>query len=57
MAALANLFGGLLLASSGAHRRQTRLLKYLIALGAGFHAGGNLYRDAPGVSQLVDLNW
>src|SRR2546421_780329 len=36
LAALANLAGGLLLASSGAHRRETRLLKYLIALGAGF---------------------
>src|SRR5258706_931269 len=36
LAALANLSGGLLLASSGAHRRETRLLKYLIALGAGF---------------------
>src|SRR5258707_9560637 len=36
LAALANLVGGLLLASSGAHRRETRLLKYLIALGAGF---------------------
>src|SRR5258708_32139077 len=35
LAALANLAGGLLLASSGAHRRETRLLKYLIALGAG----------------------
>ena len=35
LAALANLAGGLLLASSG-HRRETRLLKYLIALGAGF---------------------
>jgi zinc transporter ZupT len=36
LAALANLFGGLLLASSGAHRRGTKLLKYLVALGAGF---------------------
>jgi zinc transporter ZupT len=36
LAALANLAGGLLLASSGAHGRETRLLKYLIALGAGF---------------------
>src|SRR5256714_3340050 len=36
LAALANLAGGLLLASSGAYRREARLLKYLIALGAGF---------------------
>src|SRR5260370_14308316 len=36
LAALANLFGGLLLASSGAHRREAKLLKYLVALGAGF---------------------
>src|SRR3989442_11328866 len=36
LAALANLAGGLLLASSGARRRETRLLRYLIALGAGF---------------------
>src|SRR5258708_26583265 len=36
LAAVANLFGGLLLGSSGAHRRESRLLKYLIALGAGF---------------------
>ena len=36
MAALANLLGGLLIASSGARRRDERFLKYLIALGAGF---------------------
>src|SRR5215510_5088363 len=36
LAALANLIGGLLLASSGAHRREAKLLKYLVALGAGF---------------------
>src|SRR2546423_677737 len=36
LAALANLAGGLLLASSGAYRREAKLLKYLIALGAGF---------------------
>jgi zinc and cadmium transporter len=36
LAALANLIGGLMLASSGAHRLNERLLKYLIALGAGF---------------------
>jgi zinc and cadmium transporter len=36
LAALANLAGGLLLASSGAHRRDDRFLKYLVALGAGF---------------------
>src|SRR5882724_57336 len=36
LAALANLAGGLLLASSGAYRSEARLLKYLVALGAGF---------------------
>lgn len=36
LAALANLGGGLLIASSGAYRRETKLLKYLVALGAGF---------------------
>src|SRR5215210_125316 len=36
LAALANLFGGLLLASSGPHRSDDRFLKYLVALGAGF---------------------
>lgn len=34
-AALANLAGGLLIVS-GAYRRETKLLKYLVALGAGF---------------------
>src|SRR5919199_3022714 len=36
LAALGNLIGGLMLASSGVHRLNERLLKYLIALGAGF---------------------
>lgn len=36
LAAFANLLGGFLLASSGAHRQDKRFLKYLIALGAGF---------------------
>lgn len=36
LASLANIAGGLLLASSGAHRRDERFLKYLVALGAGF---------------------
>src|SRR6266511_1062382 len=36
LAALANLIGGLLIASSGAYRREAKLLKYLVALGAGF---------------------
>jgi zinc transporter ZupT len=36
LAALANLVGGLLLASSGVHRLNERFLKYLVALGAGF---------------------
>src|SRR5437764_10022635 len=36
LAALANLVGGLLIASSGAYRREAKLLKYLIAVGAGF---------------------
>jgi zinc transporter ZupT len=36
LAALANLAGGLLIASSGAYRREAKLLKYLVALGAGF---------------------
>jgi zinc transporter ZupT len=36
LAALANLAGGLLIASSGAYRREAKLLRYLVALGAGF---------------------
>ena len=36
LASLANIVGGLLLASSGAHRQDDRFLKYLVALGAGF---------------------
>ncbi|HEX8494544.1 MAG TPA: ZIP family metal transporter [Pyrinomonadaceae bacterium] len=36
LAALANLFGGLLLTSPGAGRLNERFLKYLVALGAGF---------------------
>lgn len=36
LAALANLAGGLLIVSSGAAHRETKLLKYLVALGAGF---------------------
>src|SRR2546430_297952 len=36
LAALANLVGGLLLIKWGAHRFGERLLKYLVALGAGF---------------------
>ncbi len=36
LAALANLVGGLLIVSSGAYRRETKLLKYLVAVGAGF---------------------
>jgi zinc transporter ZupT len=36
LATLANIVGGLLLASSGAHRQDDRFLKYLVALGAGF---------------------
>ena len=36
LATLANIVGGLLLASSGVHRQDDRFLKYLVALGAGF---------------------
>jgi zinc transporter ZupT len=36
LAALANLLGGLLMASPGAHQHNERFLKYLVALGAGF---------------------
>jgi zinc transporter ZupT len=36
LAALANLIGGLLIVSSGTYRREAKLLKYLVALGAGF---------------------
>src|ERR1044072_5662600 len=36
LAALANLIGGLLIVSSGAYRREAKLLKYVVALGAGF---------------------
>lgn len=36
VAALANLAGGLLVASSGVYRPGAKLLKYLVALGAGF---------------------
>jgi zinc transporter ZupT len=36
VAALSNLAGGLLVASSGIHRPGAKMLKYLVALGAGF---------------------
>lgn len=36
LATLANIAGGLFLTASGIHRRSERLLKYLVALGAGF---------------------
>jgi len=36
LAAAANVFGGLVLIKSGAHRMGERFLKYLVALGAGF---------------------
>jgi zinc transporter ZupT len=36
LAGLGNLVGGLMLASSGVHRLNERVLKYLVALGAGF---------------------
>jgi zinc transporter ZupT len=36
VAALANVLGGMLLASSGLHRSHEHFLKYLVALGAGF---------------------
>src|SRR5258706_643139 len=55
LAALANLSGGLLLASSGAHRRETRLLKYLIALGAGFMLAAIFIEMLPESVSLWDL--
>src|SRR5437879_6814907 len=55
LAALANLAGGLLLASSGAHRRETRLLKYLIALGAGFMLAAIFIEMLPESVSLWDL--
>src|SRR5215468_6458523 len=36
LAAAANVVGGLVLVTSGAHRLGERFLKYLVALGAGF---------------------
>ncbi|MBD0370651.1 MAG: ZIP family metal transporter [Pyrinomonadaceae bacterium] len=36
LASVANIAGGLFLTASGIHRRSERLLKYLVALGAGF---------------------
>jgi zinc and cadmium transporter len=36
LATVANIAGGLFLTASGIHRRSERLLKYLVALGAGF---------------------
>src|SRR2546421_223379 len=55
LAALANLAGGLLLASLGAHRRETRLLKYLIALGAGFMLAAIFIEMLPESVSLWDL--
>ena len=67
LAALANLIGGLLIVSSGAHRREAKLLKYLVALGAGFMLAAifieivpesvALWSDGPGkgATFIVDL--
>ena len=60
LAALANLIGGLLIVSSSAHRHEAKLLKYLVALGAGFMLAAifieivpesvALWSDGPGTS-------
>jgi len=53
LAALANLVGGLLIASSGAYRSEARLLKYLVALGAGFMLGTALLEMVPESANLA----
>jgi len=55
LAALANLVGGLLVISSGAHRREARLLKYLIALGAGFMLAAIFIEILPETISLWNL--
>src|ERR1051325_6548935 len=55
LAARANLIGGLLIVSSGAHRRETKLLKYLIALGAGFMLAAIFIEILPETISLWNL--
>ena len=55
LAALANLVGGLLVISSGAHRREAKLLKYLIALGAGFMLAAIFIEILPETISLWNL--
>jgi zinc transporter ZupT len=55
LAALANLAGGLLIVSSGASRRETKLLKYLVALGAGFMLAAIFIEILPETISLWNL--
>jgi len=52
LVALANVFGGLLLARPGSTLRNTHLLKYLIALGAGFMLAAIFIEIMPEVVRL-----
>jgi zinc transporter ZupT len=57
LAALANLLGGVLLVSSGAHRWGERFLKYLVALGAGFMLAAIFIEIVPEtISIWIEMN-
>lgn len=55
VAALANLAGGLLVASAGVYRPGAKLLKYLIALGAGFMLAAIFIEILPETIHLWNL--
>src|ERR1051325_8205501 len=56
LAALANLVGGLLIVSSGAYRSEAKLLKYLVALGAGFMLAAIFIEILPETVALWTVN-
>src|SRR5437773_10575165 len=56
LAALANLIGGLLIVSSGAYRSEAKLLKYLVALGAGFMLAAIFIEIVPETVALWTIN-
>lgn len=52
LATVANIAGGLFLTASGIHRRNERLLKYLVALGAGFMLAAIFIEIVPETVQI-----
>jgi zinc transporter ZupT len=52
LASVANIAGGLFLTAAGIHRRNERLLKYLVALGAGFMLAAIFIEIVPETVQI-----